>query len=245
METHIERVHPVQPMPVAATAGGIENILRIAIEKDVDVGTLERLVALSERISERQAASEFNGALAAFQAECPSIEKTSKASITTKSGGQYEYRYAELDEIAKTTRPILQKYGLSYTWDSEMAGDKIIVTCTVRHIGGHSQTAKFTTPTESLSTGMSAQQKHASALTYARRQSLIQALGLTTTDADADAVSTEKISADDVAEIEAALAATGSDLTKFLQYMRIGHIEEMPKRDLLKARAALKRKASS
>lgn len=176
-------VAPFQLAPPNASPNGVGEILRIAVERGVDVGSLERLVALHERMSERQAAVEFNQALAAFQAECPSIEKTSSASI----GGQYSYKYAQLDEIARTTRPLLQRHGLSYSWDSDVQNDRLVCVCTVRHIGGHSQSAKFTTPTQSPSTRMSLQQQQGAALTYARRQSLVQALGLTMTDEDNDA----------------------------------------------------------
>lgn len=219
----------------------ISGILRLAVERGVPVDTIERLVALKERMDERSAAAEFNQALAAFQAECPAIRKTSTAKVTTKSGGAYEYRYAELDEIARTTRPLLQKHGLSYSWDSELAGDKIVCTCTLRHIAGHSQTAKFVCPTDTAS-AMSSQQKHAAALTYSRRQSLIQVLGLTTTDPDTDGASDERITEQQAYAIEDLIRESGADRARFLSYMGVASVGEIAARDYQKATTALRRK---
>ncbi len=205
----------------------IGTLLHFAIESKVPVETLEKLVALKERMDDRNAAQEFCVALARFQADCPAIRKTSTASITTNSGSSYKYSFAELDEIAATTRPILTRYGLSYTWDSNVEGDKLTCICTVRHVAGHSQAAKFVLPTTTKS-GMSDQQKVAAALTYARRQSLIQALGLTTTDPDTDGPRVdEKVSPEQVNELEALIASTGADPAKFLAYMGVASLEDI------------------
>jgi hypothetical protein len=219
----------------------IGGILRLAVERNVSIDTIERLVALKERADERTAAAEFNHALAAFQAECSSIPKTSRAKITTKSGGQYEYSYAELDQIARTTRPLLTKHGLSYSWDSDLQGNKLVCTCTIRHVGGHAQAAKFCTVTDTIS-AMSDQQKVAAALTYARRQSLIQALGLTTTEKDTDGASEEKITEKQAHIINEWVESSGADLGRFLKYMNAHSVAEIHARDYDKAITALTKK---
>lgn len=221
----------------------IGQILRFALESKVPVETIERLVALKERMDDRNAAMDFNLALSAFQAECPPIKKTSKATITTKSGGQYAYSYAELDQIAQTTRPLLTKHGLSYSWDSELNDNKLVCTCTLRHVSGHSQSAKFSVSTDTTAT-MSDQQKVAAALTYARRQSLIQALGLTTTDSGAGSESSApaadaKMTPEQVKELEDLVKASGSDLTRFLVFLKVDSIETIPARDFNRAKMAL------
>lgn len=219
----------------------IGQILRLAVESKVPVDTIERLVALKERMDARSAAVEFNNALATFQAECPSIKKTSTAKIASRSGGEYSYKFAELDQIARVTRPLLVKHGLSYSWDSEMAGEKLVCTCTVRHIAGHAQSAKFVCPTES-SSAMSGQQRHAAALTYARRQSLIQVLGLTTTDHDTDGASEEKVTDAQAKTIEEWIEDAKPDLAKFFAYMGVKSVADIHARDFQKAIMALKAK---
>lgn len=224
------------------TPSAITAMLTLAVEKGVDVAALEKLVALHERVTDRAAAREFAEAMARFQAACPPIAKTSTAEIVTKAGGRYGYRYAELDEIARTVRPLLESNGLSYTWDSDMDGGNLRCTCTLRHVNGHAVTARFTAPVDSAA-AMSGQQKHAAALTYSRRQSLISVLGLTTCDPDTDAASTETITDAQAAELTAALNDCGGDLAGFLRYMKAESIEAILARDYASAVAAIEKKA--
>lgn len=227
--------------PIPGPASDIARILTLAVETKVPVETIERLVALQERMLDRSAAAEFNAALAAFQHECPSIPKTSIAKIATKSGGDYGYRYAELDQIAKVTRPLLQKHGLAYSWDMEMQDAKVVCTCTLRHVAGHSQSAKFVAPTDAAAS-MSGPQKHAAALTYARRQSLIQVLGLTTTDPDTDAGAPKKITDEQVMALNDLIQDSGTDLKQFLGYMAVEAVADINAADFKKAEQALQAK---
>lgn len=50
-----------------------------------------------------------------FQAECPPIRLNSTVKVATKNGGSYTFNYADLGEIHKITKPILNKYGLAFT----------------------------------------------------------------------------------------------------------------------------------
>lgn len=240
MEHEVQRIEPSAVQVQGESEIG--QLLRLAVTGNVPVETIEKLVALKERMEDRNAAREFNIALADFQAACPAIKKTSSAKITTAGGSAYSYSYAELDEIARTTRPILTRFGLSYTWDSEADGEKLICTCTVFHTSGHSRSAKFTLPTTTKS-GMSDQQKVAAALTYARRQSLIQALGLTTTDPDTDGPRVDdKVTAEQVAELEKLVKETGADLSKLLAYLGVASLADITARGFDKAKKALSAK---
>jgi hypothetical protein len=167
---------------------GMGPLLHLAINKGVSVEALEKLVQLHERMADREAAKEFADAMAHFQSACPTIAKTSTARVVTKGGSAYTYNYAELDEIARTVRPFLHKQGLSYSWDSAVSedGKRIRVVCTAAHMNGHKATASFEAPIASLSGAMSPQQEVAAALTFGKRQTLVQVLGLTTGDPDAD-----------------------------------------------------------
>jgi len=226
--------------PRASQSSEIVQILRLAVESKVDVDTIERLTALVERMNASSAATEFNYALAAFQSECPSIPKTSVAKITSaRAGVEYGYKYAELDQIAKITRPLLTKHGLSYTWDSDLVDGKVLCTCTLRHVSGHSQTAKFSAPTDTAAS-MSGPQKNAAALTYARRQALIQVLGLTTTDPDTDAGAPRPITSQQVFDLEdLAKTLSADDRGRFLKYMEVETIADISVGNFGKAHSAL------
>jgi hypothetical protein len=226
----------------------MSSLMEIALEKGT-VESLEKLVALSERVQDRNAAREFGDAKARFQETCPPIRKTSTASVTSKrTGSSYKYAYAELDEIARTVGPHLHVLGLSYSWDSKVEGGKIAVTCTLRHLNGHSERASFECPVDG-NDSMSDPQKYASTLTFARRYSLIQVLGLTTCDPDDDARkkpkggdTTGRINPDRVADLEALMDEVKADRAKFLSYMGVAAIEEIAPSDYSKAVKALEAK---
>ena len=215
---------------------GILGILQLAVTGRADIDTIERVAALYERMEVRNAASAFNTAMAAFQNACPSIPKTSSTKIVSKDKGSgYTIRWAELDQIAATIRPHLSAHGLSYTWDSEVKDGSITVTCTIRHELGHAVTATFTCTIKPKTDSMSGQQEVAAALTYGRRQSLIQALGLTTCDPDSAAAPSEAISAEWVAKIEKAITDTESDAGRFLAYLGVASISELTTRNIVRA----------
>lgn len=217
------------------------DLLRSAVERGVPVEVLERLTALHERISARQAEAAFGGALAKFQAQCPSIPKSSRAQITTKSGVRYSYQYAELDEIARIIRPLLEQCGLSYTWDCTLDGEIVKCICTLRHSAGHAVTATFAAPIDSAAS-MSGPQRVASALTYGRRQALVQVLGLTMTEADTDDASPATITTEQVEGLQQLIDESGADAQRFLRYMEVGGLSEIKAVDYAAAVAALEAK---
>lgn len=225
----------------------ISAILDRAVQQGMAPEALEKLVALFNQQQDRAAAREFSGAMAAFQTECPPIPKTSTASIVTKSGAKYAYTYAELDEIARTIGPYLHKHGLSYSWDSSEDKGSIVCTCIVRHANGHRETAKFACPTDSAAS-MSGAQRQAAALTYARRQSLVQALGLTTADTDTDAARHEPaadptpITADQAANLKVLIDEVKPDMPKMLAYFGVESIEQIPAARFKEAVAGLEKR---
>lgn len=240
--------------PAETKPGELTALLELAVKQNVPVETIEKLVALHERVSDRAAAQEFALAVAAFQAECPPIAKRSTAEIVTKSGGKYRYAYAELDEIARTVNPILSKHGLAYSWNSAVTEDsrRMKVLCRLRHVGGHSETATFELPIDNPS-AMSDQQKNGAALTFGRRQSLIAILGLTTADPDTDGAAAREadptpISDDQALHLEELLGESGADAGQFLKYMGVQGIAQIRAADYPRAekalRAAIRRKGA-
>jgi len=211
------------PAIAQSEVGATLAVLHKAVESGVDADSLSKILDMQERILDRAAAQEFADALAEFQNDCPLMQRTSTASIATKSGAKYSYKFAALDEIAKTIQPVLHRHGFSYSWDCEVEGAIMTVTCTLRHRNGHRESAKFVCPTESSSPGMSPQQKNAGALTFAKRQSLTAVLGLTMTDPDTDGASdpTAKVNADQVVKLEDALEGLEMDRARFFKAMGV------------------------
>ena len=165
----------------------VTSLVQFALEKGTDVEVLERLVALQERVTERNARSEFFGAMTAFHAECPPITKTRENSQfkVSRNGVQKAARYAPLEEITRVAQPVAAKHGLIWKWDTRIEGELMHVICRVTHVAGHSEETTVSMPFESKA-GSSPQQKYGTAQTYGMRYRLIAALGITTADDDTD-----------------------------------------------------------
>lgn len=247
MATEIIQHHPgaVDAAPAAPEAG-VSDLVRLAIERGVDVEVLERLVALQERVTERNARAAFFEALASFQEECPEIPKSATAKIATRKGGAYSYSFAPLEAITRTIRPILRRHGLSYSWDVEPGQGGLHVVCVLRHIEGHEERAMFPVPT-GTDAAMSEAQKHGAALTYGKRQSLTSVLGLTTADPDADSPagrpsSSETISDRQAADLSALIDEVGVDRQRFLRWLGVSDLAQLRASDYSRAVNALERK---
>lgn len=234
---------PAVPVWVESVAS-VTRLLEKAIDKGVDVAAMEKLVLLRERMEDRAAAQEFAEALAAFQGQTLSIHKSRTATIASDKG-KFSYKYAALEDVAKAVRPVLHGLGFSYSWDIEAAERMLKVTCTLRHVNGHATTSSFTAPTESRA-GMSEVQKFGSAASYAKRQTLIDVLGLTTCDeAQGDDIppgGLDRISDSQAADLTAALEEIGTDPRRFLKVYGVAKVEDLPKVNFAAACALIEEK---
>ena len=234
VETHAVEQHHT-------TATTVVELLRMAMEKGMPVEALERLQSLHEKVSDRQAAQEFNQALAAFQKACPPIAKNKTANIAGRNGGGHTITYADLPEIAMSVAPHLEAVGLSYTWDSTAEKGLLVTTCILRHVNGHRERASFTCPVES-GAGMSEQQKYAAALSFGRRMSLISVLGLTTTEAERIPLDPTPISPDEALAIEDQCDDLGINKPRFLKFLGAESFATIPQAKRLDALAAIEDK---
>lgn len=163
----------------------IEGFISMAIEKGLPVETLERLLVMRTQLKKEKAIEEFNIAMCGFQSACPVIEKESKANITTKTGAKFGYTYAPIEDIVEQTKPLLFQYGFSYAFSTDYKDACQIVTCTIRHIGGHSESSQFRAPIET-DAGMSLVQKNVAALSFGERCAYRMVLGIVTKGEDND-----------------------------------------------------------
>lgn len=222
-------------------AGSATELLRLAVEKGTPVEQLKELVDLHERMADRQARQEFITALAKFKAECPPIVHSRQVGFASGQGAKVSYSYTELDELARVIDPVLTANGFSYGWDQKLDKEFLTTTCTLWHIAGHSRTASFTLPTQNNSAA-SPQQKIGMADTYAARRSLIAVLGLTTADKDprVSEIDPTPITEDQVIMIEDLITELQTSTVKFLKFMEVEKIEDIPAVKFNQAMAALK-----
>lgn len=188
----------------------VDTFISQAIAGNLPVETMEKLFSLREKVKAEQAKEAFVSALSGFQSECPVIEK--KKKVMNKDGVSVRYQYAPLDVIVEQIKTPLAKYGFSYTWDVKNETGFITAVATITHKLGHSQTSEFKIPIDTEGY-MTAPQKYASALTFAKRYSLVNALGISTGEEDTDAtdVGKEKTPKSIKSKIMLALRNLGED----------------------------------
>lgn len=173
---------------------GVLDVINNAVANNASVEVLERLYALYERQQAAEAKRQFDEAMANFQAECPIIVK-SQPGAKTRSGA-VAYHYAPLDRIVSAVRELLNKYGLSYSFDTENEEGTIRVICTVKHVGGHSERSTVQFRLGTKTDVMSCTQQDAATVTYNKRYAFCNAFGIMTGDTDTDC-------ADDLGGIDA------------------------------------------
>lgn len=225
-------------------AGAVTSLLDLAIREKVPVEVLERLVALKERVDERDARAEYLAAMAAFQRECPEIPKDKTAQIITKKGGKYNYSYSPLETIVRTIQPHLERNGLAFRWTTERSerDGELNVVCISYHVGGHEERATFPVPTDTEAY-MSGAQKNGAALTYGRRQSLVAVFGLVTADDDPDAPGgDEPITPEQVKQLADKIVAVGAHHARFLAFMKVDKLDDIPASEFDRAMEALEKK---
>lgn len=162
-----------------------EFLILRAIEEKVPVEAMEKLLMMRRELREEKAKEAFFNALAQFQKECPVIEKGKQVF---DKNGKPRYKYAPLDSIIAQVKDILESHGFSYTITTDQDKDSVTAICHAHHIAGYSKDSSFQIPIDKEAY-MSAPQKIASALTYAKRYCFCDSFGIMTGDADDDAIS--------------------------------------------------------
>lgn len=119
-------------------------------------------------------------ALVAFQAVVPPISKNRTAHISTRGGGTFTYRYADLGDIWDAIRGPLTAHGLAVT-QSLSGGHSgwTGITTTVWHKSGQSISSTVYMPTLDRTP-----QEVGSMITYYKRYALAAILGISTEEDD-------------------------------------------------------------
>lgn len=170
-------ISSIEPNPSA--------LLQLAVQQNLDIDKLEKLMQLQERWQAQQARKNFLSEISHFQANCPTLEKTKKVDFANKSGFRTKYSYASLGDIVEQIKKPLSGAGLSFRWEIKDIDNKIEVTCIVSHLTGHSERTTMSA-TKDESGGKNEIQQRGSSITYLQRYTLIAALGISTADEDID-----------------------------------------------------------
>jgi len=124
-------------------------------------------------MEEQNNKGELVQALAKATLEFKSIGKNASAKVTTKSGGQYSYGYATLDEIINATKEALSNNGLVISHTTKEINDKMWLISKLRHESGCKPDKVKSQIDKYLTEGyMSAVQSYGSIITYLKRYHL-------------------------------------------------------------------------
>ena len=121
--------------------------------------------------------ADLAAAFAAAQAEMPDITKGRTANV-----GTYRYTYADLSDVLGALRPVLARHDLFITQNVVSRANVVDVWTTIGHKSGQA----YDFGPMSFPAG-GTPQTAGSAVTYARRYSLLAAVGLATEDDDGHA----------------------------------------------------------
>ena len=160
----------VESTSTAESTAIIQVIERAALNPDVDIDKMERLLQMQERVMDRQAMMAYSAAMAAMQTELPSIEERGK----TNNGC-----YATLEDIVDTVRPILQKHGFAVSFRIQTQERGIQVTGVLMHKDGHREETSMLLPAD-ISGNKNAVQAFGSSTSYGKRYVLSALLNITT-----------------------------------------------------------------
>ena len=157
-------------------------ILQEAVDKGADIEKLTALMQLAERWEANEAKKAFNVAFSAFKSEAVTIVK----NVDVKDGPLKGKKYADKFGVVGVVTPILSKHGLSHSWKlTKDEKEWMEVTCTIKHVLGHSETASMGSAPDT-GAGRNAIQARSSANSYLERITLLAITGMAASDEDDD-----------------------------------------------------------
>lgn len=196
----------------------MQVIAQAAKDPNVDMDKMERLLAMHERMEAREAEKSFNAAFTKLQSELPVIVAE---SVIPNRG-----KYQRLEDIMEKDgiRALLHSNGFSVSFTQELKENRVFVTCHLAHIHGHSRDYVYGVRVSGKSDTET--QADCKASTTAKRNALVQALGLTIrqdvlneeNDAANEGDPTDLVTTAQADELERRAQLTNSNIPAFLKF---------------------------
>lgn len=213
------------------TAGGnninsmIQVIERVAMNPDVDVEKMEKLLGIQERMLDRQARADFDAAMSEMQTHLPTIAK--RGQIVVK--GEVRSSFATFEDINDVVKPILSRFGFSMSFHVNQEGGQINVKGVLAHRSGHREETSITLGAD-VTGSKNAVQAVGSSVSYGKRYVMSALLNLTFRGEDDDgeaAAPRRLVDAKQVSELSRALGQC-SEKTREWFDGRYGDISDVP-----------------
>lgn len=176
-------VDPKETEDALVPAPSVQMFERLALDPNVPVDKLERLIAMQEHIMEINAKAAFNRAFADMQADLPTVIERGKTDKGT---------YAQLEDIVEAVRPILKRHGFSLAHATEWPDKTTVkVVGILTHTEGHERRSEFMASADQ-SGSKNAIQALGSSVQYGRRYTSKDLLCIVTRGEDDDGARSEK-----------------------------------------------------
>ena len=166
----------------ALAANSPMGMMMAAMSQGASLEQVEKMMDLQDRWERKEAEKAYNAAFAAFKAEAVRIVKGRKVTDGPLRGKEY----AELHDVVDAVTPALSRHGLSTAW--KLTKDEpqwLEVTCTLKHVGGHSESVSMGGPPDAGG-AKNALQARASTKSYLERYTLKAICGVAEGGDDSD-----------------------------------------------------------
>lgn len=227
MENAIQPVKaPVPVERVSESAAIIQVIERAAMNPNVDIDKMERLLQMQERIMERNAKADYDAAFAEMQSELPVIAE--RGGIKDRQQN-IQSRYALWEDINEAIKPVLARHGFGISFRTGQHDGKIVVTGVLSHRGGHREETTMELPTDT-SGSKNAVQAVGSSTSYGKRYTAQALLNLTSRGEDDDGKAAglgETLSEEQVMALRDLILSMDADEKKFLAYLKLDSLESI------------------
>lgn len=174
---------PVAESPVLAL------VQALAINPDVSVEKMERIIALQTQLLDREAERAFGVAFAAMQAGMEAVKERGEGNRGEKGGS---YSYAKYEDVMDAIRPHLKAHGFGIHHETAyLDGGRVRITGVLTHALGHQRRSEFVAQADSGG-GKNSVQAFGSSTSYGRRYTTYDLLGLATRGQDDDGAKSGK-----------------------------------------------------
>jgi len=189
MNEKTDIIQPAEQLPATTASMDGDRMLGALLADpaklaEIPIETVERMLALHERMQAEAARRIYFDALAEFQDAAPVVEKY---AVIPDASGREKYRYAPLEHIVKQVGHVLRDHGFSYHFETEPDQGGVKVVCVSHHRSGHEERASVYMPGVQVPKANAAQNAGAG-ITYGKRLAFCNAFGIMTAESDPDGV---------------------------------------------------------
>lgn len=208
---------------------------------DVPAEKLEMLWRMRKELLAEEHREAYDQAFAAMAAEMPQVRRDGMIELTKDGKKIGLIKFARWEDMDKVIRPIMGKYGFALTYTTVERDKGLLIRGELMR-EGHSRVAEIPLPSD-VGPGRNSLQAVGSAISYGKRYVAEMLLNIVRCgdDDDGNAAFERPISAELAKQLEGLIAASKTDLKKFLQWSKTGaqSLADIKQRDYVRLVNAL------